>query len=74
MMSLWSGYLSLLERRPLMTKCATSAVLYVTGDVLAQNLDGTIKKKGYDTRRGITAVVWGIELYFITNMKICRPQ
>ena len=59
MASLWARYLSLLETRPIVTKAVTSAALYVVGDTLAQKLDGTLDRSGYDVARGRTAVIWG---------------
>jgi protein Mpv17 len=59
MSGLWSRYLGLLDRRPVLTKAVTSASLYVVGDLLAQKLDGTLDRSGYDPVRGRTALVWG---------------
>ena len=59
MASLWRGYMHLLETRPLITKIVTSGTLFCTGDAIAQNVDGTIRRRGYDSKRALGAAVWG---------------
>lgn len=59
MSRLLARYLHLLETRPLITKCITSGTLFCTGDVIAQSMDGTISRKGYDAYRGTGALIWG---------------
>jgi len=43
---LFTKYMSLLEKRPLITKCTTSAVLVALGDTICQ----TIEKSKYTTK------------------------
>ena len=43
---LFTKYMSLLEKRPLITKCTTSAVLVALGDTICQ----TIEKCKYTTK------------------------
>ncbi len=40
-----------------------SATLYVVGDALAQKLDGTLDRSGYDVTRARTALIWGGVLF-----------
>jgi hypothetical protein len=41
---IWRGYERMLQRRPVLTQASTSAVLWATGDVLAQKLEGLGKE------------------------------
>ena len=59
MAALWSRYMRLLEVYPLPTKAVTSGVLFTAGDGIAQYVDGTIQKRGYNVDRGLKATVWG---------------
>jgi protein Mpv17 len=63
MSALWARYVSLLDTRPIITKSLTSAFLYLTGDAMAQKLDGTLDNKGYDVVRARTALIWGGVLF-----------
>lgn len=58
MASLLASYSALLKRRPLMGNMLTSAVLFATGDVIAQQV---IEKKGsdHDIPRTARIVIWG---------------
>jgi len=59
MARVWSAYMRLLEVYPLPTKAVTSATLYTAGDGIAQCVDGTVQKRGYNADRGLKAAIWG---------------
>lgn len=56
---MWKRYNELLVTRPLITKCITSAVLYMAGDGAGQYLDGTLARVGYQPRRTVSAGIFG---------------
>jgi len=58
MSALLRAYLNLLNSRPLTTKFVTSAILFGSGDLIAQNIDGTMKR-GWNPRRTGFAAAWG---------------
>ena len=49
----------LLDLYPLPTKMVTSGTLYTAGDAIAQYVDGTIPKRGYNVERGLKGAIWG---------------
>ena len=59
MAGLWRRYMFLLDAYPLPTKAVTSATLYAAGDGIAQTVDGTVSRSGYNVDRGIKSAVWG---------------
>ena len=59
MARLWSRYMHYLDVYPLPTKILTSGTLYTAGDGIAQYVDGTIAKRGYNVDRGVKAAIWG---------------
>ena len=59
MARLWSRYMHYLDVYPLPTKILTSGTLYTAGDGIAQYVDGTIEKRGYNVDRGLKAAIWG---------------
>ncbi|KAF9446185.1 hypothetical protein P691DRAFT_804504 [Macrolepiota fuliginosa MF-IS2] len=58
MAGLLRAYNAVLIRRPLLTQCATAAILFGTGDVIAQQL---VEKKGdqHDLARTLRLTVYG---------------
>ncbi|KAI9633587.1 uncharacterized protein MKK02DRAFT_38245 [Dioszegia hungarica] len=68
MAGIFKAYTSLLARRPLAANVGTAAVLFATGDVIAQQL---VEKRGsnHDLARTGRIVLWGGGLYapFVTG-------
>lgn len=54
-----AAYQSLLERCPILTKAATSAVLFFGGDVGAQCIEHGRIPDSFDTRRTVRMTLWG---------------
>lgn len=54
-------YMSLLNRRPLMTKCLTSAFLVGVGDSICQGIEHKMTgKKEYDYKRTLNFMSYGL--------------
>jgi len=52
-----------LSARPILTKVATSSLLYTLGDCLSQKLDGSLEKSGYDPLRTLRMTLYGGVLF-----------
>uniref|UniRef100_A0A383WJB5 Uncharacterized protein n=1 Tax=Tetradesmus obliquus TaxID=3088 RepID=A0A383WJB5_TETOB len=52
---LWGAYERQLERRPVLTQMTTSAVLWCSGDVIAQRLEHWEKQQEFDEKRAAAA-------------------
>jgi protein Mpv17 len=56
---LWGAYERQLERRPVLTQMTTSAVLWCSGDVIAQRLEHWEKQMQHEKKRADAAVAGG---------------
>lgn len=48
--NLWRGYLNLLDRRPIFTKCTTSGIIMVAGDTIQQGIEYRTRYQEYQTK------------------------
>ncbi|PNW78760.1 hypothetical protein CHLRE_09g389208v5 [Chlamydomonas reinhardtii] len=57
--SLWGKYERTLQRRPVLTQCVTSCILWGCGDVLAQRVAEQRRLSEVDARRVVTTAAFG---------------
>ncbi|KAE9396355.1 hypothetical protein BT96DRAFT_115161 [Gymnopus androsaceus JB14] len=69
MTSLFSLYSAAYARRPMATQCATSAVIFGTGDVIAQQVVARRGARNHDFTRTARFILYGASLFgpFITK-------
>ncbi|PBK95850.1 hypothetical protein ARMGADRAFT_1010757 [Armillaria gallica] len=75
MASLFRAYNALLIRRPMLAQCGTAALLFGTGDIIAQQL---IEKKGlrrHDVTRTVRLTFYGGALFgpFLNRIQFASP-